>query len=114
MDSALQTPADSTASAPAAAEPTAQADAAAAIAGGRARIDELDGQIIDLVLARMAVSRTIQRARTATGGRRVDHGREVEIVNRYANALGPTGTELALAILTMAHNLDLVPTDPAE
>lgn len=81
--------------------------AADAIAAGRARIDELDGEIIALVQQRLQVSQGIQRVRLATGGRRVEHSREVEIVNRYAAALGQPGTDLALAILHLARGGEL-------
>jgi chorismate mutase len=71
------------------------------IAAGRARIDQLDAAIIALVEQRIAVSRGIQRARVAAGGRRLEHGREVEVVNRYATTLGPSGTDVALAVLAL-------------
>ena len=73
-----------------------------AIAVGRARIDELDAQIVALVQQRLEVSRGIQRARLAAGGRRVEHSREVDIVNRYAAALGRPGADVALALLALA------------
>lgn len=74
-------------------------EAAAVIAGGRARIDELDGEIIALVQTRLEVSRRNQTARIAAGGGRVNHGRELEIMNRYSAALGRPGGALALAML---------------
>ena len=80
--------------------PAGQA-AADPIAAGRARIDELDAAIIALVEQRIAVSRGIQRARLAAGGRRLEHSREVEVVNRYATTLGPSGTDVALAVLAL-------------
>lgn len=78
-----------------------------AIAAGRARIDELDDQIIALVQQRLQVSHGIQRVRLAAGGRRVEHGREVEVVNRYAAALGRPGADLALALLALARGGEL-------
>lgn len=77
------------------------------IAAGRARIDELDGQIVALVQQRLEVSRAIQRARLAAGGRRVEHSREVDIVNRYAAALGRPGADVALALLTLARGASI-------
>lgn len=74
----------------------------AAIAAGRARIDELDSAIIDLVRQRLQVSRGIQRVRLAAGGRRVEHSREVDIVNAYAAALGRPGADLALTLLALS------------
>jgi chorismate mutase len=74
-------------------------EAAAVIAGGRARIDELDEQIIALVQTRLEVSKRNQMARIAAGGGRVNHGRELEIMNRYSSVLGRPGGALALAML---------------
>lgn len=71
------------------------------IAQGRARIDELDEQIVALVQERVSVSRGIQQARIASGGRRVEHGRELQIVDRYAKALGQPGSALALTLLEL-------------
>jgi chorismate mutase len=71
----------------------------ALIAEGRARIDALDDQIIALVRARLEVSRANQKARINAGGGRVAHGRELEIMNHYADELGRPGGALALALL---------------
>jgi chorismate mutase len=73
--------------------------AALVIAEGRARIDALDEEIIGLVQNRLEVSRRNQQARIAIGGGRVEHGRELEIMNHYASALGRPGGALALALL---------------
>ncbi|MDX6205988.1 MAG: chorismate mutase [Frankiales bacterium] len=73
--------------------------AAEVIAEGRARIDALDDEIIALVQSRLEVSRRNQKARMAIGGGRVEHGRELEIMNHYAAALGRPGGALALAML---------------
>jgi chorismate mutase len=69
--------------------------------GGRARIDALDAQIAQLVLRRNEVSRRIQAARLAEGGRRVDLRRETEIIGRYTAALGRPGTTIAMALLEL-------------
>lgn len=71
------------------------------IAAGRARIDELDAAIIALVNQRKAVSKDIQQARIAAGGRRVEHGRELAIVDRYVQAFGEPGSGLALTVLEL-------------
>ncbi|MBH5336453.1 chorismate mutase [Streptomyces pactum] len=68
---------------------------------GRAGIDRLDGQIIALIQERMAVSAGIQRSRLASGGRRVDLTREMEILGRYREALGKPGTTLAMTLLEL-------------
>lgn len=69
------------------------------IATGRERIDAIDAEIIRLVEERAAVSRRIQQARIASGGRRVEHSREMAILDRYARALGRPGTTLAMTLL---------------
>ncbi|MDX6209705.1 MAG: chorismate mutase [Frankiales bacterium] len=82
-------------------EPVAltEEQAAQVIAEGRARIDALDDEIIALVQRRLEVSRGNQQARMAIGGGRVEHGRELEIMNHYAAALGRPGGAFALALL---------------
>ena len=71
------------------------------VANGRTRIDALDEQIADLILRRGDVSREIQAARIADGGRRVDLRRETEIITRYTAALGRPGTAIAMALLEL-------------
>ncbi|WP_086710386.1 chorismate mutase [Streptomyces antimycoticus] len=82
----------------AAAETTGAADV---IGTARERIDALDGQILDLVRERMAVSAGIQEARIASGGRRVQLSREMEILDRYRQRLGKPGTTLAMTLLEL-------------
>jgi chorismate mutase len=90
--------------------PTADATEADATAEGgsnapvripeaRTRIDELDRRIIALIQERAEVSREIQQARIAAGGRRVELSREMEILERYRNGLGKPGTNLAMTML---------------
>jgi chorismate mutase len=69
------------------------------IAEGRRKIDELDGRIIDLIRQRVQVSRGVQQARTSAGGQQTDPRREEAIVARYQSALGPSGAEVAHAVL---------------
>ncbi|MFI5977397.1 chorismate mutase [Streptomyces sp. NPDC051452] len=94
-----------TAQAPTAQAPTAPEAAAitaqATIAGARERIDVLDDRIIGLVQERMAVSAVVQQARIASGGRRVNLSREMEILGRYRDALGRPGTSLAMTLLEL-------------
>jgi len=71
------------------------------VLSGRERIDALDGQIAELVLRRVEVSKQIQAARIAEGGRRVDVRRENEIIARYNGALGRPGTAIAMALLEL-------------
>jgi chorismate mutase len=80
-------------------ESLSEEQAAQVIAEGRARIDALDDEIIALVQQRLEVSKRNQQARIAVGGGRVEHGRELEIMNHYAGKLGRPGGALALALL---------------
>ncbi len=76
-------------------------EAASVIVGARERIDDLDGRIIGLVQERMATSAVIQRERIASGGRRVNLSREMEILGRYSDQLGKPGTALAMTLLEL-------------
>ena len=77
------------------------AEAAAVIAEARIRIDGLDQRIVTLVQERMAVSAEVQAARIGSGGNRVALNREMEILARYRDALGPQGTEVAMQLLQL-------------
>ncbi len=76
-------------------------DRADSVLSGRERIDALDDRIAELVRRRIEVSRQIQAARIADGGRRVDLRRETEIIDRYGAALGRPGTTIAMALLEL-------------
>ncbi|GGV74747.1 MULTISPECIES: chorismate mutase [Streptomyces] len=76
-------------------------EAAGVITDARRRIDELDDRIIGLIQERMAVSAVIQQARIASGGRRVNLSRENEILSHYRDALGKSGTTLAMTLLEL-------------
>ncbi|MGP3943287.1 chorismate mutase [Streptomyces sp. 6N106] len=82
-------------------ETTETAKPADVIGTARERIDALDGQILDLIRERMAVSAAIQQARIASGGRRVQLSREMEILDRYRQRLGKPGTTLAMTLLEL-------------
>ncbi|PSJ28541.1 chorismate mutase [Streptosporangium nondiastaticum] len=77
------------------------AEAAGVITGARQRIDDLDGRIIGLIQERMAVSAVIQQERIASGGRRVNLSREMEIIGHYSGQLGKPGTTLAMTLLEL-------------
>ncbi|MFI6205660.1 chorismate mutase [Streptomyces sp. NPDC051041] len=77
------------------------AEAAGVITGARERIDALDDRIIGLIQERMAVSAVIQQARIASGGRRVNLSREMEVLGHYREALGKPGTALAMTLLEL-------------
>ena len=80
---------------------TTAASAPVPVLSGRVQIDALDEQIAGLILRRIEVSRAIQAARIADGGRRVDLRRESEIIGRYRAALGKPGTGIAMALLEL-------------
>jgi chorismate mutase len=69
------------------------------IAGLRTRIDEIDAAIIALWQERAAISREVGATRVASGGTRLVLSREREIMDRFREALGADGTQLALLIL---------------
>ncbi|MFE0099685.1 chorismate mutase [Streptomyces sp. NPDC059009] len=76
-------------------------EAADVITGARDRIDALDDRIIGLIQERMAVSAVIQEARIASGGRRVNLSREMEVLGHYRDALGKPGTTVAMTLLEL-------------
>ena len=82
-------------------QPTGAGETLAAdeIRAMRERIDEIDQAIIDLWLERARLSQQVGRTRMATGGTRLVLSREREIVDRFRNALGADGTQVALMIL---------------
>jgi len=65
----------------------------------RERIDEIDQAIIDLWLERARLSQAVGKTRMASGGTRLVLSREREIVERFREALGADGTQVALMIL---------------
>jgi chorismate mutase len=71
------------------------------VTAGRARIDEIDDELMRLIRDRVATSRDIQRARIAAGGSRVDPSRERELVRRWQRELGEAGQAIALQLLVL-------------
>ena len=76
-------------------------EATSVIEGARGRIDSLDDRIIGLIQERMAVSAVIQETRIASGGRRVNLAREMEVLGHFRDALGKPGTALAMTLLEL-------------
>ncbi|MEU0175857.1 chorismate mutase [Streptomyces massasporeus] len=76
-------------------------EAADVITGARERIDALDDRIIGLIQERVAVSAVVQEARIASGGRRVNLSREMDVLGHYREALGKPGTALAMTLLEL-------------
>lgn len=81
--------------------PIGSAAAVTDVETGRARIDDIDAAIRDLVAERVTVSRTIQQLRKAGGRPGIQHARENEIIGRYVDALGDSGADIALAVLAL-------------
>ncbi|MFF5085076.1 chorismate mutase [Actinoplanes sp. NPDC000266] len=94
-DSAAQTSAAGMDLKTGAAEPLAAHE----ISAMRERIDEIDQAIIDLWLERARLSQEVGRTRMASGGTRLVLSREREIVERFREALGADGAQVALMIL---------------
>lgn len=88
-----------TAQATEAAKATAQRSADSHISELRSRIDEIDATLIKLWLERAAISHEVGATRIANGGTRLVLAREQEILNRFREALGADGTQLAMLIL---------------
>ena len=68
---------------------------------GRLRIDAIDAEIVRLVQERILVSSQLQQARLMTGGPRIVHARENEVVLRWRDQLGRPGGAIALALLEL-------------
>jgi chorismate mutase len=71
------------------------------VRSGRDRIDDLDARILSLIAERVETARSVQAARIAEGGRRLDLKRETEIIARYREALGRPGVAVAMAVLEL-------------
>jgi chorismate mutase len=76
-------------------------EATGTIASWRTEIDVLDERIISLLEQRMAFSQKIQRTRMSDGGSRLASDREQWIVQRYADRLGDSGSQLAALVLEL-------------
>ena len=66
----------------------------------RQEIDRLDAEILAAVKRRAEVSREIGKARMASGGTRLVHSREMQVIERYSE-LGPEGKDLAMLLLRL-------------
>jgi chorismate mutase len=66
----------------------------------RQEIDRLDAEIITAVARRAEVSKIIGKARMASGGTRLVHSREMQVIDRYS-VLGPEGKDLAMLLLRL-------------
>ncbi|MCW2562910.1 MAG: hypothetical protein JWQ31_1470 [Mycobacterium sp.] len=66
----------------------------------RQEIDELDATILRAVKRRTEVSQLIGKARMASGGTRLVHSREMQVIERYSE-LGSDGKDLAMLLLRL-------------
>ncbi len=66
----------------------------------REEIDRLDAEILAAVKRRAEVSQAIGKLRMASGGTRLVHSREMEVIERYSE-LGPEGKDLAILLLRL-------------
>lgn len=78
---------------------TDEPEAAEHIRQLRERIDEIDNTFIKLWKERAAISQQVGRTRVASGGTRLVLAREREILDRFREALGADGVQLALLLL---------------
>ncbi|MFC0531676.1 chorismate mutase [Phytohabitans kaempferiae] len=65
----------------------------------RHEIDELDSKIIELWQRRAALSKQVGQLRLASGGPRLVLSREMVVIRRYTDELGPDGRDVALLVL---------------
>jgi chorismate mutase len=98
-DPGTATSADAAGRTPSPASTGASGPAVENISGLRERIDEIDNTIIGLWQERAAISAEVGRVRIASGGTRLVLSREREIVDRFRDALGADGVQLALLVL---------------
>jgi chorismate mutase len=67
----------------------------------RAEIDRLDAEILAAVKRRTEVSQAIGKVRMASGGTRLVHSREMQVIERYSSVLAQDGKDLAMILLRM-------------
>jgi chorismate mutase len=67
----------------------------------RTQIDAIDAGIARLVAERARLSARIQAARIASGGVRVELGRERRVLDGYRETLGEDGVPLGSAVLRL-------------
>ncbi|GGS14182.1 hypothetical protein GCM10010269_61870 [Streptomyces humidus] len=68
----------------------------------RARLAELDGQIITMVLRRAELARYDQSSRRLSGLPASELAWENAVLGRYADALGRQGADIGRALLTLS------------
>ena len=79
--------------------------ATSSIALMRERIDEIDAAMIGLWRERAGLSQQIGAVRVANGGTRLVLSREQQVIDRFREAIGVDGTQLALLVLRAGRGL---------
>lgn len=67
----------------------------------RDEINRLDRVIINAAKRRAMISQAVGKTRMGSGGTRLVHTREVQIINHFREELGPEGPAIANALLQM-------------
>ncbi|MBV7294776.1 chorismate mutase [Corynebacterium sp. TAE3-ERU12] len=67
----------------------------------RNEINRLDELIIEAAKRRAEISQAVGRTRMGTGGTRLVHTRELQIIHEFRNELGSEGPAIATALLRM-------------
>ncbi|GAA4912091.1 chorismate mutase [Stackebrandtia albiflava] len=78
---------------------TTRTEDATELAELRERINRIDAELIRLWRERSQISKEVGRLRMASGGTRLVLSRERQICDRFREALGEDGTQLALLLL---------------
>lgn len=66
----------------------------------REEIDELDATIIAAIQRRSEISQAIGKTRMASGGTKLVHNREIQVIKRFS-VLGEEGHTLAMLLLRL-------------
>lgn len=67
----------------------------------REEINHLNREILDAVKRRTEIARAVGKTRMGSGGTRLVHTREVEIINQFRDELGQEGPALANVLLRL-------------
>ncbi len=67
----------------------------------REEINRLDKLIIEAARRRTEISKAVGRTRLDSGGTRLVHSRELQIINEFRDELGSEGPTIASALLRM-------------
>ncbi|MFE9686737.1 chorismate mutase [Streptomyces sp. NPDC006285] len=87
-------------------QPPAEAEAHTSVAECRRRIDQIDRQLIALIKERAVLCGRVRRARKSTGASGICLARENQVIDRFSEALGVIGPELASLLRQAVCRLD--------